>query len=76
MENVLPPYDLLEHSHALLEHTLVFHHKENLGSVNVQAPIQVLAYGCMEGLFGAIDIAITKSSICLQHGCSISSLYG
>jgi len=36
MENVpLPPYDLLERSHALLEHTLVFHHKENLGLFNV-----------------------------------------
>ncbi len=36
MENVpLPPYDLLERSRALLEHTLVFHHKENLGLFNV-----------------------------------------
>jgi hypothetical protein len=37
MENVPPPpYDLLKHSHALLEHILVFHHKENLGLFNVQ----------------------------------------
>jgi hypothetical protein len=43
MENVPPsPYDLLECSHALLEHTLVFHHKENLGLFDVQVPIQVL----------------------------------
>jgi hypothetical protein len=36
MENVpLPPDDLLERSRALLEHTLVFHHKENLGLFNV-----------------------------------------
>jgi hypothetical protein len=64
MENVPPlPYDLLEHSHALLEHTLDFHCKENLGLFNVQAPIQVLAYGCLEGLFEVVYIAITKSSI-------------
>jgi hypothetical protein len=43
-------YDLLDCSHVLLEHILVFHHKENLGLFNVQVPIQVLAYGCLEGL--------------------------
>jgi hypothetical protein len=47
MENVPPsPYDLLECSHALLEHILVFHHKENLGLLSVQTPIQVFTYGC------------------------------
>jgi len=36
MENVPPlPYDLLEHSHAFVEHSLVFHCKENLGLFNV-----------------------------------------
>jgi len=46
MESIPPlPYDLLELSHALLEHTLVFHRKKNLGLFKVQAPIQVLAYG-------------------------------
>jgi hypothetical protein len=36
MENVPPPpYDLLERSHVLLEHILVFHYKENLGLFNV-----------------------------------------
>jgi hypothetical protein len=50
MENVLlPPYDLLECSHALLEHILIFHHKENLGLFSVQAHIQMLVYGCLEG---------------------------
>jgi len=68
MENVPPPpYDLLEHSHALLDHTLIFHHKENLGLFNVQAPIQVLAYGCLEGLFKVVYIFVAKSNICLQH---------
>jgi len=77
MENVPPlPYDLLKHSHALVNHILVFHHKENLGLFNVQAPIQVLANGCLEGLFKANYIAITKSSICLQHCSSTSSSYG
>ncbi len=74
MESVPPlPYDLLEHSHALLEHTLDFHRKENLGLFSVQVPIQVLAYGCMEGLFEVVYIAITKSNINLQHCCCISS---
>ncbi len=74
MENVPPPlYDLLECSHVLLEYTLIFHHKENLGLFNVQVPIQVLAYGCMEGLFEAIYIAITKLGINLQHCCCTSS---
>jgi hypothetical protein len=44
----LLPYDLLECSHALLKHTLIFHHKENLGLFNVLAPIQVLAYVCIK----------------------------
>ncbi len=36
MESVPPPpCDLLEHSHVLLEHTLVFHYKENLGLFSV-----------------------------------------
>ncbi len=36
MESVPPPpYDLLEHSHALLKHSLIFHCKENLGLFNV-----------------------------------------
>jgi hypothetical protein len=36
MENITPPpYDLLKNSHVLLEHTLVFHHKANLGLFNV-----------------------------------------
>ncbi len=40
MESVPPPsYELLEHSHALLEHTLAFHHEKNLGLFNVQTPI-------------------------------------
>ncbi len=74
MENIPPPpYDLLEHPHVLLEHILVFHRKENLGLFNVQAPIQVFAYGCLEGLSEAMYIAITKSSICLQHYCCTSS---
>jgi hypothetical protein len=74
MENVLPPpYDLLECSHALLDHTLIFHRKENLGLFNVQAPIQVLAYGCLEGLFKVVYIVVTKSCICLQHCCYTSS---
>jgi len=43
MENVPPPpYYLLECSHALLEHIQIFHCQQNLGSFNVQAPIQVL----------------------------------
>jgi hypothetical protein len=51
MENVPPlPYDLPECSHALLDHTLIFHRKKNLGLFNVQVPIQVVAYGCLEGL--------------------------
>jgi len=50
MENVPPlPYDLLQCSHALLDHTLVFHRKKNLVLFSVQTPIQMLAYGCMEG---------------------------
>ncbi len=73
MENVLPPpYDLLEHPHALLEPILVFHRKKNLGLFNVQAPIQVLAYGCLEGLFEVVYTIITKPCICLQHSCCIS----
>jgi hypothetical protein len=68
-----PPYDLLEHSHAILKHTLVFNHKENLGLFNVHAPIQVLAYGCLEGLSKAVYITITKSSMYLQHCCCTSS---
>jgi hypothetical protein len=76
MENVPPPpYDLLKYSHALVDHTLVFHHKENLGLFSVQTPIQVFAYGCLEGLSKAIYIAITKSGICLQHCSSTSSSY-
>ncbi len=74
MENMPPPpYDLLEHSHTLLEHNLVFHHKENLGLIIVQAPIQVLTYGCLEGLSELVYTAITKSNICLQHCCCTSS---
>jgi hypothetical protein len=76
MENVPLPYDLLKHSHALVNHILVFHHKENLGLFNVQVLIQVLANGYLEGLSKAIYIAITKSSICLQHCSSTSSSYG
>jgi len=77
MENVPPPpYDLLERSHALLEHILVFHYKENLGLFNVQGPIQVLIYGCLEGLSEVVYIVVTKSDICLQHCCCISSSFG
>jgi hypothetical protein len=73
MENVPPlPYDILERSHVLLNRTLLFHHKENLGLFNVQAPIQVLAYGCLEGLFKVVYIVITKLGICLQHCCYTS----
>ncbi len=74
MENVPPlPYDLLECSHVLLDHTLIFHRKEDLGLFNVQAPIQVLAYGCLEGLFKVVYIVITKLVIYLQHCCYTSS---
>jgi hypothetical protein len=77
MENVpFPPYYLLECSHALLEHILIFHCKENLGLFSVRAPIQVLAYGCLEGLSEVVYIAITKSSIYLQHCCYTSSSFG
>jgi len=77
MENIPPPpYDLLERSHALLKHILIFHPKENLGLFSVHTPIQVFAYGCLEGLFEAIYITITKSCICLQHYCCISSTSG
>jgi hypothetical protein len=66
MENVPPPpYVLLEHSHALLKHTLVFHRKENLGLFSVLAPIQVLVYWCLEGLSKVVYTTITKSGICL-----------
>jgi hypothetical protein len=61
-----PPYDLLERSHVLLKHTLIFYHKENLGLFSVQVPIQVLAYGCMEGLSEVVYIAMTKSYILLS----------
>jgi len=67
-----PPYDLLECSHAFLEHISVFHPKEILGLFSAQMPIQVFAYGCLEGLFEVLYIAITKSSICLQHYCCTS----
>jgi hypothetical protein len=74
MENIPPPpYDLLERSHALLDHILIFHCKENLGLFNVQALIQVLAYGCLEGLFEVVYIVVTKLNICLQHCCYTSS---
>ncbi len=64
MENGPPLlYDLLEHSHVLLDHILVFHRKENLGLFSVQVPIQVLAYGCLEGLSEAVYTAITKLDI-------------
>jgi len=77
MENVPPPfYYLLECSHALLKHIRIFHSKENLGLFNVQMPIQVLAYGCLEGLYEVVYIAITKSGICLQHYSCISSSFG
>jgi hypothetical protein len=77
MENVPPlPYDLLEHSHVLLNHILVFHCKENLGLFNVQMPIQVLAYGCLEGLFEVVYITITKLGIYLQHCCYTSTSFG
>jgi hypothetical protein len=77
VENIPPPpYELLKRSHALLEHILVFRRKENLGLFNVQAPIQVIAYGCLEGLFEAIYIAITKSNINLQHYYCTSSSSG
>jgi hypothetical protein len=77
MENIpLPPYDLLEHSHVLLEHILVFHHKENLGLFSAQAPIQVLAYGCLEGLSKTVYTAVTKSCILLQHCYCTSSSFG
>jgi len=70
MENVSPsPYDLLERSHALIKHTLIIYHKKILGLFNVKTPIQVLAYGCMEGLFEVVYIAVTKSNMCLQHCC-------
>jgi len=66
MENVPPlPYDLLKHSHVISEHTLVFHHRENLGLFSVQVPIQVLTYGCLEGLFEIVYTSITKSNIYL-----------
>jgi hypothetical protein len=68
MENTPPPpYDLVEHSHALLHHTLIFHHKKNLGLFNMQMPIQVFAYGCLEGLSKIVYTIVTKSSIYLQH---------
>jgi len=69
MENVLPPpYDLLKHSHGFLKHILVFHHKENLGLFIVQTLIQVLAYGCLEGLFEIVYIIITKFDALPSHG--------
>ncbi len=72
----IPPlsYDLLKCSHALLKHILVFHCKENLGLFSV--PIQVLAYGCLEGLSKVVYIVVTKSNICLQHCYCISSSFG
>jgi len=36
----------------------------------------MLAYGCMEGLSEVVYIAITKSSIDLQHCYYISSSFG
>jgi hypothetical protein len=74
----IPPllYDLLKHSHVLLDHTMVFHCKKNLGLFSVQAPIQVLAYGCLEGLFEIVYIVLTKSGIYLQHCCCTSSSFG
>ncbi len=54
---------------------LVFHHKKNLGLFSVQAPIQMLAYGCLEGLSKNVYIAITKSNIYLQHCYCTSSSY-
>jgi hypothetical protein len=76
MENIpLPPYDLLEHSHVLLKHNLVFHGKKNLGLFSLQAPIQVLAYGCLKGLFKSIYTAITKLGIYLQHYYCTSSSF-
>jgi hypothetical protein len=71
-----PPYDLREHFHALLKHTLVFHHKKNLGLLRVQTPIQVLAYESLEGLSEVVYTIITKSCIYLQHCCCISSSFG
>jgi len=66
MENApFPPYDLLKHSHALLKHHLVFRHKKNLGLFSVQTPIQVLTYGCLEGLFEVVYTIVTKLGICL-----------
>jgi hypothetical protein len=73
MENVPPPpYDLLECSHTLLWHILVFHRKENLGLFSVQMPIQVLTHGCLKGLYISIYIIVTKLGICLQHCYYIS----
>jgi len=74
MENVSPlPYDLLDRSHALQNHTSVFHHKENLGLFNVQVPIQVFAYGCLERLFEIVYTVVAKLGIYLQH-CYCTSL--
>jgi hypothetical protein len=77
MENVPPPpYDLLEHSHVLLKHILIFYRKENLGLFTVQTLIQMLAYRCMEGLSEVVYIAITKLDIYLQHCYYTSSSHG
>ncbi len=77
MENVPSLlYNLQEHSHVLLKHILVFHHKKNLGLFNVQTPIQVLTYGRLEGLFKAVYTIVAKSNIYLQHYCCTLSSFG
>jgi hypothetical protein len=75
MKNVPPLlYELLECSHALLDHTLVFQRKKHLGLFSVQTHIQMLTYGCLEGLFDVVYTIVTKSWNCLQQCyCSSSS---
>jgi hypothetical protein len=77
IENVPPPtYALLEHSYVLLEHTLAFHCKENLGLLSVQMLVWVLVYRYLEVLTKAIYIPITELGICIQHCCCTSSSFG
>jgi hypothetical protein len=64
--DVPPPlYDLMEHSHVLLDHTIMFHCKKNLGMFSLQMLIQVITYGCLEGLFEFVYTIVTKLSIYL-----------
>jgi hypothetical protein len=46
--------------------------QREFGLVQCATPNQVLACGCLEGLFEVVNIAITKLSISLQH-CFYSS---